>query len=427
MSSKRLSPVGFGAVLISLLALAVARPASADLLYAIDVWDPRLWVIDPTDGSTIGARNLTVNSDTVEGGNGLAIDPNSGEMYGLVKLQNWSERSLVTIDPETGVATVIANLVYPFASITFDDSGTLYGVTGAAQYMSAASRNALFTIDPTDGTLTQECKFASGNQGHALSFGDGLIYHATQDGTDFYGDLILETVDPLNFPVDPEDPCPVSDLDITFDSGGVPVHTQSILVTDTGVSTASLLLAGWHNYTECCASNFYGIAVSGSGGTADLLGVPYSNFKGLAFHTFEPDFVTIGDLTISKVAAKIRDGKERHVLYTIEVSNPSGDDVTNVTLTDYLDTSRLVYVSDDSGCDLLFGSQVDCDLGTIEAGQTRSITIDTTVTCKGKNCTSVDNWVTLRVSLEQWVSDPENAVKSTYISTSLKGKFSGLQ
>lgn len=429
MSVKRSVKLGLCTVLISLLGVAVARPATADSLYSVDPWSsPVLWVIDPVDGSTIGGRFITEDSDDVYGTNGLAVDPTDGTMYALLELSSTSPgRSLVTLDPETAIATVIANLVYPFAAITFDDSGTLYGVTGSAQYMTANSRNALFTIDPSDGTLVQKCKITanSTNQGHALAFGDGLIYHAQQEGTDFYGDVILETVDPAtDFPLVSTDLCTTSNVDV----GEIPVHPQALLVTaEYDPGEVDLLMAGWNNYDNCCDTVLYGIETAGGSGTADLLGTLDDASKGLAFHTFDPDiFTDLPNLAVTKVSAKIRDGNERHLIYTIQVTNLGNSAVSDVTLFDYFDTSRLAYVSNDSGCSNTYSYQVSCNLGTFAAAQVKTINIDTIVTCKGKNCTSVSNSVQVSVpAIDEWLANPYNATTSWwgYNNTPLKGKW----
>jgi hypothetical protein len=410
---------------LSLLAVVAGpAPALAQQLFAIDSWDPRLWLLDPTDGSTIAARGLTSTSGNVSGGNGFAKDPISGTVYGIVEFSNDAQnRNLVTIDLETGVATVVGNLGAAFASIAFDASGTLYGVTGAAQYMTASSRNSLFVIDTTDATSTQVCRFATATQGHSLSFGGGLLYHATQAGTDFYGNAVLETVDPATFPVTNTDFCTTTNIPLDYDGGGVPVHVQSILVTSTGMGTAELLLSGWHNYNFCCDNELYSISVSAGAGTATFLGYTESGLKGMLFDATDPDVTDVGNISISKLSSKVREGNQRYVTFTVQVSNNGSTAVDGLTLTDNLDLSRLAYLSDDYGCDMLGGSVVTCDLGTLDAGETDTIQIFTTVICKGKNCSSVFNQATVTADLDRWVVDPSQAVHSANVTTPLKGKF----
>ncbi|MFN2376557.1 MAG: hypothetical protein ABR538_08460, partial [Candidatus Binatia bacterium] len=343
-------------------------------------------------------------------------------MYAVLAINSSSTRSLFTLDPETGHATLIGSFAFPFAAITFDDSGTLYGVTGSNNSISSDNRNALFTIDTGDAGLTRHCRFTAANQGHALAFGGGLLYHASQAGTDWSGNLVLESVDPAGFPVTSTDPCPTTNIPVTQDSAGVPIHPMSMLVTDTGMPTATLLLSGW-NAVPCCDAELFSIAVDGGSATAELLGKPESYFKGLAFHAFEPIFASLSDVSITKFSARAKEGKERRVIFTIDVTNSGASPTSGLLLTDDLDTSKLAYVSDDSGCDLQSGFRVTCDLGSIAAFSTRTVTIETMVACKGKNCASVSNTARVNIPLDQWVADPSNSELSSSISTSLKGKY----
>jgi hypothetical protein len=99
------------------------------------------------------------------------------------------------------------------------------------------------------------------------------------------------------------------------------------------------------------------------------------------------------NLAVTKVSGKIRDGKERHLIYTIEVTNLGDSAVSDVTLIDYLDSSKLAYVSNDSGCSTPYSNQVSCNLGTFAADQVKTIIIDTIGITPYRLKVSGDVWI----------------------------------
>jgi len=240
---------------------------------------------------------------------------------------------------------------------------------------------------------------------------------------DYNGDTLLESVDLSSLPVTSTDPCPTTNIPLDYDGGGLPIHPMSILVTETGTGTATLLLSGWNRLGG--SPEFFSVAVDSGSAEATQIGFPDSYFKGMAFHSFTPaSFASLFELGVSKVSAKFRDGKERRVFYTIQVTNYSNDPSPELTLTDVLDVSRTSYLSDNAGCDLIGGGNVvSCDLGTIAANSQETITIDTSVVCKGKTCSSVYNQVVIGMDPDQWVVDPNQFSISTSVTTGLKGKY----
>jgi VCBS repeat-containing protein len=147
-------------------------------LYSISSGDDLLREIDPLTGATMNNKPIIhAGGGTVQSGVGLATHPQTGELYGLLKLQGQSGRELVTIDPATGIATSIGDTQDGFAAITFDDTGTLYGVTGDGAVVS----ETLFILDTTTAISTMVTPLGNGNDGEALGFNpdDGLLYHAS--------------------------------------------------------------------------------------------------------------------------------------------------------------------------------------------------------------------------------------------------------
>lgn len=140
--------------------------------------DDLLREIDPLTGATMITVQIThAGGMTVERGLGLATHPQSGVLYGILRLAGQSGRELVTIDPATGIATSIGNTLDAFAGIVFDDEGTLYGVTGDG----AAVSETLFILDITTAISTMVTPLGNGDDGEAIGFNpdDGLLYHAS--------------------------------------------------------------------------------------------------------------------------------------------------------------------------------------------------------------------------------------------------------
>jgi hypothetical protein len=161
--------------------------------------DDLLREIDPLTGATIGNIQLThAGGMTINRGVGLATHPQTGVLYGILRLEGQTGRELVTIDPTTGIATSIGNTQDAFAAIVFDDTGVLYGVTGDGATIS----ETLFTLDTTTAISTMVTPLGNGDDGEALGFNpdDGLLYHASGHTGDCPpGDLgscvVFETID----------------------------------------------------------------------------------------------------------------------------------------------------------------------------------------------------------------------------------------
>jgi hypothetical protein len=150
-------------------------PVFAGPLYSISSADS-LHVIDPADGSIDTTVVITLEGETVVGGNGLATNPLTGELWAVLRLRGQTGRVLVTIDPATGEATSVGDTGDLFAGLAFDAEGTLYGVSGIA----ATPPNTLFILSTADAT-PESLVALRVLGGHAIAFnpGDGRIYHAT--------------------------------------------------------------------------------------------------------------------------------------------------------------------------------------------------------------------------------------------------------
>ena len=171
-------------------AYAGAGPSVGDLL-AIERNGLSLHTISPTDGSVISTVTISLTGETIEGGTGLAVDPTTGTLYALLKIDGDNDRVLVTIDPATGVATLVGSVGFGFAGIAFDNTGTLFGVTGDADFKPIPGEQFFF-IDKTTGIPTLLCDLGNGSAGENIVFNplDGKMYHFSGRGTQ-----VFETID----------------------------------------------------------------------------------------------------------------------------------------------------------------------------------------------------------------------------------------
>jgi hypothetical protein len=149
-------------------------------LYGIPTrWDANphlLHLIDPSDGSTISTIGMTSPDGEVRGGNGLASDPATNILYAVLQITGQG-RTLVTLDPATGVASSIGVLADSVAGIAFDATGTLYGVTGDG----ADVPETLYTLSTIDASMTFFLTLGNGRDGESIGFNpdDGLMYHSS--------------------------------------------------------------------------------------------------------------------------------------------------------------------------------------------------------------------------------------------------------
>jgi hypothetical protein len=186
--------------LIALISLATG-PSGAEAqrkLYSISSIDDQLRVINPTTGATISSVTITLSGTTLMSGNGLATDPTTGKLWALLSLVGQTGRRLVTIDPNTGVATSIGDTGDRFAGLAFASNGTLYGVTGDG----AIVPETLYTLNKINASKTFVRTLGNGDDGEAIAFNptDGLIYHAS--GNDEIGQSlgpeVFETINPVS-------------------------------------------------------------------------------------------------------------------------------------------------------------------------------------------------------------------------------------
>jgi hypothetical protein len=185
------------ALLCLLVLFAPLANAQSLPLYAVDSNDATLAAVDPLTGTILSSVTMTMTGFTVNFANGLAQNPQGGQLFVILSVTGQTGRELATVNPTTGVATAVGNLGDNFAELAFTANGTLYGVTGDG----AKTASTLFTINTSTGapTLvkalgsTGTCSSEGGsNNGESIAFNpvDGLMYHMSGTG----GCQILEKI-----------------------------------------------------------------------------------------------------------------------------------------------------------------------------------------------------------------------------------------
>jgi len=193
---------------------------------------PFIHKINPITGATISSVGITLDGsfspfDTVNGGTGIAFNPADGKIYALLKIPK-EDRHLATIDPLTGVATLVGNTgIEKIASLTFN-SGTLYSVN--------LSAGTLSTISTVDGSVVNLCdNRVFDGTGLAFNPDDGKLYYVTT--------FDFERIDNFNV----AGSCVVTDIPtfgpsnptaLVFFNSFLLVQTSDLYsITDTGVRT----------------------------------------------------------------------------------------------------------------------------------------------------------------------------------------------
>ena len=144
-------------ILAAVLALWVSGAGAAPhVLYAASVRSGlsldapiagNLYIVNLANGtaSLVGAIRLPGSKPI--GVTGMAFHPSTGVLYGITsELSPNSPRSLVTIDPTSGAASLVGDLGMVGSDIAFDAKGTLYGwLPGTSQLGTVNVSNASVT------------------------------------------------------------------------------------------------------------------------------------------------------------------------------------------------------------------------------------------------------------------------------------------
>ena len=194
------------AVAFAAMAAAGTATAQVPLLYAGDSFSGTLYTIDKANGATINTVPVTIGGEQVASIKGLAALESTGELYAVVISAGPADQPpvsdfrLVTIAPDTGVATEIGVLGDRFAGLAWGPflptdgqppwTETLFGVTGDG----ATNPEQLFVIDHTTATTMLLMNLGNGGDGEAIAYNpdDNMLYHLSGE---FGSELVFEKID----------------------------------------------------------------------------------------------------------------------------------------------------------------------------------------------------------------------------------------
>ncbi len=276
------------------------------LLYSVSPRDDKLRVIDTNEVvQTTSSVAIILPGKTVQGGNGLAIHPVSGQLYALLNLQGQVGRQLVTIDPSTGLATSIGDTGDRFAGLAFNSAGVLYAVTGDG----ATVPESLYTLNLATAVPTLVKVLGNGNDGETIAYDpdDGFMYHASGEGVPNVNE-IFEKIDLTTLAV-----------------------TQITLLGDDYTEATALGYEGLRNfYLADLGRRLYR---TNTDGVSDFLGIIDHDSKGLA--AFDLAHVDDSVAVLNDEGTSFTAAIETHVgdsmMLILTLTNTSGADA-NATL-----------------------------------------------------------------------------------------------
>ena len=181
LGRKHLATLLMGAALLALPASA-AEPGLP--LYTVSSADNQLRSVDPLTGRTLSSVSIGLGGATLEGAHGLARNPQSGEIFALLKVAGQTGDELVVLDPVSGAATARGNTGDNFAALFFGPDGTLYAVTSA----TATTPGTVFVLNAADATVHRTSKSEPAAQ-RLLSVAAGVARSAA--ATPWRGDFFL--------------------------------------------------------------------------------------------------------------------------------------------------------------------------------------------------------------------------------------------
>jgi hypothetical protein len=181
---KKLLLIALSALCLSLLptqSTAQTTSFSSPIIWGTSPFQDSMWAIDTTNWQIISRIAPSLAGFTITGITGMAHDPTTGLTYVIMKVSAVSGRVLGLIDLGTGVCTQVGNLGDNFSSITFDETGQMWGATGNG----ATVPETLYKIDKLTATKTLWYAMGSGADGEILCYNrsDDHMYHWSGNGT----------------------------------------------------------------------------------------------------------------------------------------------------------------------------------------------------------------------------------------------------
>lgn len=154
-----------------------------------------LYVFDPDTLTFLDGREVTVAGPSILSLQSIAVHPVDppgtppperleGVVYALARQSTITDSVLIRLSPDIGVAVVIGQLGDKFATISFDSTGQLYGITTD----DASIPEHLYRISKLDASKVSLQALGNGNEGEVLTYHPGLnrLFHWSGDPTVVY-------------------------------------------------------------------------------------------------------------------------------------------------------------------------------------------------------------------------------------------------
>ena len=291
-------------------------------------YSPLLSIINPATGNNVSSIPVTIAGDTITTFTGLAPKPGSTQLFALAKLESvpGQSRSLVLIDPATGVATLVGN------------TGNAFATLAMAAALTSANLSLTKTGAPSpvavNGTITYQLTVANAGPDQATNVS---IVDILPPGTTF---------------LSASSGCNAAGSTVTCALGSLASSSNaSVMIQARAPSTAGVVT---NNAT-----------VSASESDPNL------NNNSASATTTVQSLST--DLSISKSASATTVFAGDQLVFTITVRNLGPDPATGVVITDPL-PAGLSFVSASSGCTPSSGV-VTCTIGNLALNATATVTI----------------------------------------------------
>jgi hypothetical protein len=144
-------------------------------LIALDGFNNNMYIIDTSNFNILNTISTTITTgQNITGYTGMAVK-SDGTILAVVRGAGFATRSLVSINPNTGVITLLGEIGSSVVSIALKDDNTLFGITGGA---SGTYTNSLIQIDVNTGAATLLANLTTVN-GATISYSpdDNLLYY----------------------------------------------------------------------------------------------------------------------------------------------------------------------------------------------------------------------------------------------------------
>src|SRR5207249_11512491 len=125
---------------------------------------------------------------TVSTSQTLAARPSEGVLFGVIETTDFLRR-LVTVNPNTCVATAIGVLTNQISSLAFRNTGTLWAVSGDG----GPPPETLYTVNTSNAALTLQFPLGNGADGETIAFhATGLMYHSPGNSPAWFESVTVE-------------------------------------------------------------------------------------------------------------------------------------------------------------------------------------------------------------------------------------------